>query len=48
MELFFNDDVLFHGSPYKLEKIIPNQATDSQYIEGCQFAVYATSITSFN
>lgn len=42
-ELSFSDDVLFHGSPYKLDKIIPNQAIDSQFKEGCQFAVYATS-----
>ena len=39
----FDDNVLFHGSPYKLDKIVPNQAHDSGFSEGCQLAVYATS-----
>ncbi len=43
MEQLFRDDVLFHGSPYKLDEIIPNQAYDSQFEEGCQLAIYATS-----
>ena len=43
MKHIFRDDVLFHGSPYKLDKIIPNQAFDSQFKEGCQLAIYATS-----
>lgn len=43
MELLFNDDILFHGSPHKLDRIIPNQAIDTQFNEGCQFAVYAAN-----
>ena len=39
MEQLFRDDVLFHGSPYKLDEIIPNQAYDSQFEEGCQLAI---------
>lgn len=36
-------EYLYHGSPYKLNKLIPNQAHDAGFIEGCQLAVYATS-----
>ena len=36
-------EYLYHGSPYKLNKLIPNQAHDVGFIEGCQLAVYATS-----
>lgn len=36
-------EVLYHGSPRKLEKLIPNQAWDTEFEEGCQLAVYATS-----
>lgn len=37
------DKYLFHGSPYKFDTLIPNQAIDSMFEAGCQFAVYATS-----
>lgn len=36
-------EYLYHGSPYKVDKLIPNQAHDIGYIEGCKLAVYATS-----
>lgn len=36
-------EFLYHGSPKRLEKLIPNQACDVGFKEGCQFAVYATS-----
>ena len=36
-------DYLYHGSPFKLDKLIPNQAHDTGFDEGCQLAVYATS-----
>ena len=38
-----NKEYLFHGSPHKFDKLIPNQAFDSGFKEGCQYAVYATS-----
>ena len=34
---------LWHGSPYPLDKLVPNQAHDIGFEEGCQLAVYATS-----
>lgn len=36
-------DYLYHGSPVKVDKLLPNQAYDTEYNEGCQYAVYATS-----
>lgn len=36
-------EYLYHGSPNKLDKLIPNQAHDVAFQEGCQLAVYATS-----
>ena len=36
-------EYLFHGSPIKVDKLIPNQACDVEYKEGCQYAVYATT-----
>ncbi|WP_026652946.1 hypothetical protein [Butyrivibrio proteoclasticus] len=36
-------EYLYHGSPYKLDRLVPNQAVDTGFKEGCQFAVYATS-----
>ena len=36
-------EYVFHGSPIKVEKLIPNQACDIEYKEGCQCAVYATT-----
>jgi hypothetical protein len=36
-------EYLYHGSPEKVEKLVPSQAFDTGYKEGCQFAVYATS-----
>lgn len=36
-------DYLYHGSPVKVDKLLPNQAYDMEYAEGCQYAVYATS-----
>ena len=43
MEKTFGENVLFHGSPCKLDRLIPNQAVDTQFEEGCQYAVYATT-----
>lgn len=37
-----SDKYLYHGSPMKLDKLIPNQAYDIGFSEGCQKAVYAT------
>ncbi len=34
---------LWHGSPYLLDKLVPNQACDIGFEQGCQLAVYATS-----
>ena len=36
-------EFLYHGSPKRLDKLVPNQAYDIGFEEGCQFAVYATS-----
>ncbi|MBP5608946.1 MAG: hypothetical protein J6X66_11880 [Lachnospiraceae bacterium] len=36
-------DILWHGSPRKLTELVPNQACDTGFAEGCQLAVYATS-----
>ena len=36
-------DYLYHGSPVKVDKLLPSQAYDTEYNEGCQYAVYATS-----
>ena len=36
-------EYLYHGSPYKLDKLIPNRAHDVGFAEGCQLAVYGTS-----
>lgn len=36
-------EYLFHGSPIRVDKLVPNQAYDVEYKEGCQYAVYATS-----
>lgn len=36
-------EYLYHGSPKRLEKLVPSQAFDTGFEEGCQFAVYATS-----
>ena len=36
-------DFLWHGSPVKVDKLIPNQACDVAFEEGCRLAVYATS-----
>ena len=38
-------EFLYHGSPKRLDKLVPNQAYDTGFEEGCQFAVYATSKT---
>ena len=35
--------ILYHGSPNKYDVLIPHQAYDTGYAEGCQNAVYATS-----
>ena len=35
-------EYVFHGSPIRVDKLIPNQACDIEYKEGCQYAVYAT------
>jgi len=37
------ENILWHGSPVKVDRLIPNQACDIGYKEGCRFAVYATS-----
>jgi hypothetical protein len=34
---------LWHGSPYLLDKLVPQQAYDTGFEQGCQLAVYATS-----
>ena len=36
-------EYLYHGSPYKYDILIPNQAFDIGFEAGCQLAVYATS-----
>ena len=36
-------EYLYHGSPKKLDKLIPMQAYDTGFDAGCQKAVYATS-----
>ena len=36
-------DILYHGSPTYHETLIPHQAYDTGFAEGCQNAVYATS-----
>lgn len=36
-------NILWHGSPVKVDKLIPNQAVDVGFEEGCKLAVYATS-----
>ena len=36
-------EYLFHGSPIRVDKLIPSQACDVEYTEGCQYAVYATT-----
>ena len=43
MEQQEKPEVLWHGSPYKLDKLEPRQAVDVGFEEGCQLAVYATS-----
>lgn len=35
--------LLYHGSPNKYDILIPHQAYDTGFAEGCQFAVYATT-----
>ncbi len=35
-------EYLYHGSPQRYDKLIPNQAQDIEFEEGCQYAVYAT------
>ena len=35
--------ILWHGSSVKVDKLIPNQAMDVGFEEGCKLAVYATS-----
>ncbi len=36
-------EYLYHGSPIRVNKLIPNQAYDTGFEEGCQYAVYATT-----
>ena len=36
-------NILWHGSPVKVDKLIPNKAMDVGFEEGCKLAVYATS-----
>ena len=38
-----NKEYLYHGSPVKVDKLVPNQAYDTGFESGCQYAVYATS-----
>ena len=35
--------LLYHGSPNKYDLLIPHQAYDTGFAEGCQNAVYATT-----
>ena len=37
------ENILYHGSPEKYDILIPHQAYDTGFEEGCQNAVYATS-----
>ena len=36
-------EYIFHGSPIKVKKLVPNQACDVAFEEGCQLAVYGTT-----
>ena len=36
-------EYLYHGSPVKVDTLLPHQALDESFSEGCQCAVYATS-----
>ena len=36
-------EYIFHGSPIKVKKLVPNQACDIAFEEGCQLAVYGTT-----
>ncbi|MBE6760190.1 MAG: hypothetical protein E7554_08935 [Ruminococcaceae bacterium] len=36
-------EYLFHGSPVRVNTLIPGHACDVQFEEGCQYAVYATT-----
>lgn len=36
-------EYLFHGSPVRVDRLIPSQACDVGFQEGCQYAVYATT-----
>ncbi|WP_026506788.1 hypothetical protein [Butyrivibrio sp. MC2013] len=38
-----NKEYLYHGSPVKVDKLVPSQAYDTGFESGCQYAVYATS-----
>ena len=42
-EEMMKPEALWHGSPYLLNKLVPQQATDVRFEQGCQLAVYATS-----
>ena len=37
------EEYIFHGGPIKVKKLVPNQACDVAFEEGCQLAVYGTT-----
>ena len=41
--VYSNKEYIFHGSPIKVKKLVPNQACDMAFEEGCQLAVYGTT-----
>ena len=41
--VYSNKEYIFHGSPIKVKKLVPNQACDIAFEEGCQLAVYGTT-----
>lgn len=41
-EAYMEKEYVFHGSPIKVDKLVPNQACDIAFEEGCQLAVYGT------
>lgn len=42
LHIFLNEGYLLHGSPLKLDRLVPMQAHDNSRVAGCQKAVYAS------
>ena len=40
----YMERILWHGSPVRTDRLIPKQAYDTGFREGCRLAVYATSM----